>query len=439
MLRNLKENAACVTTAYVLTFCAENEVILTESHPSSSALPAVEPRSSYFASKTHYESLARRILAVIRAGGRFVLITGDPPADPQFLSQALGNLGGSGYAIIDIRCGPELRGKELEGAAPILGVAGTAPGSSSLFLFIDFDQLSDRQIEEICETAMDEERHVASAVLLASLDFVLRLQQPALRCLKDRVTAHFCVQEVSDDEVFPFLHDQLLAQRDRRSEARGFRRGIVIGLVACAAVTAAAAGAFVFLYPITDRVCEAPASTEESRSVGEQALMLRPIEGVATSAVSTQVTPKPETKGMPDPGLPPLSAATTLPPAEADGSRPIDAPAPAYPTPAARLSEAEIGALMGRGDAFLRAGDITSARLYYERAVDAGDGNAALQLGASFDPVVVGLAGLRGITGDPAQALSWYRRARELGVSEAEGRIKSLEARALGQANSLSR
>jgi hypothetical protein len=427
-----------VATAHVLTFCAENEVILTESHPSSSALRAVEPRSSYFASKTHYESLARRILAVIRAGGRFILITGDPPADPQYLSQALGNLGGSGYAIIDIHCEPELRGKGLDGAAPILGGSGTAPGCSSLFLFIDFDQLSDGQIEEVCETTMDGERHVATAVLLASLDFVVRLEQPALRCLKDRVTAHFRVQEVSDDELFPFLHDQLLAQRDRRSEARGVRHGIMIGLAACAAVTAAAGGALVFLYPITDRVCEAPASTEENRSVREQALMLRPMEGAPTSAVSTQVTPEPETKGMPDPGLPPLSATTTVTLAEAGCSRPIDAATPAYPTPAARLSEAEISALMGRGDAFLRAGDITSARLYYERAVDAGDGNAALQLGASFDPVVVGLAGLRGITGDPAQALSWYRRARELGVSEAEGRIKSLEARALGEANSLS-
>jgi hypothetical protein len=194
-----------VATVHVLTFCAENEVILTESHPSSSALRAVEPRSSYFASKTHYESLARRILAVIRAGGRFILITGDPPADPQYLSQALGNLGGSGYAIIDIHCEPELRGKGLDGAAPILGGSGTAPGCSSLFLFIDFDQLSDGQIEEVCETTMDGERHVATAVLLASLDFVVRLEQPALRCLKDRVTAHFRVQEVSDDELSLFF------------------------------------------------------------------------------------------------------------------------------------------------------------------------------------------------------------------------------------------
>ena len=39
---------------------------------------------------------------------------------------------------------------------------------------------------------------------------------------------------------------------------------------------------------------------------------------------------------------------------------------------------------------------------------------------------------LRGATADPAQALFWYRRARELGVSEAEQRIKGLETRPLG-------
>jgi TPR repeat protein len=88
--------------------------------------------------------------------------------------------------------------------------------------------------------------------------------------------------------------------------------------------------------------------------------------------------------------------------------------------------------LLARGDAFLGTGDITSARLFYERAADAESGLAALRLGATFDPVLSGRASLRGATADPAQALSWYRRARELGVSEAEQRIKGLDARSLG-------
>jgi TPR repeat protein len=86
----------------------------------------------------------------------------------------------------------------------------------------------------------------------------------------------------------------------------------------------------------------------------------------------------------------------------------------------------------------LSARDIASARLYYERAAEAGDRQAALQLGASFDPMILDRPGLRGVTGDPAQALSWYRRDRELGMAEAEPRIKSLEDPALGQADTLS-
>jgi TPR repeat protein len=91
------------------------------------------------------------------------------------------------------------------------------------------------------------------------------------------------------------------------------------------------------------------------------------------------------------------------------------------------LSATEITALETRGDAFLRAGDIASARLFYERAADAGDSAAALRLGATFDPNFLGRAGVRGNPGDPAQAASWYRRARDLGDAAAAERLKNLE------------
>ena len=413
----------------------------------SSTLAAIEPHADYFASKAHYQSLARRIAAVLRSG-RFVLVTSDPPADPQFLSQALCNVEGSSYEVIDIRCGPELRGTELKHRAPILAGLGAsvdaavAPGrsatSSSLFLFVDFDRLSDRQIEEVCQGTLDGDRLRTSGVLLAPPDFVARLERPALQFLKARLAACFCVQDVGDDEVFPFLHNQLLAQRDRRSEARGFRRGIVMGLAASGVVAAAASGAFVFLQPTTDRVYEAPAHAEESRSMNEQKLLLAPTNRAATSAVPLQAAPETETTDTSTPGLPSLSATMAVP-TEAEISSPIAPPAPADPSSGPRLSEAEIGALMRRGNAFRSAGDFTSARLYYERAAEAGDGNAALQLGDSFDPVVLGLAGIRGVTGDPAQALFWYRRARELGMAEAEQRIESLETRLAEQADTLSR
>jgi TPR repeat protein len=71
---------------------------------------------------------------------------------------------------------------------------------------------------------------------------------------------------------------------------------------------------------------------------------------------------------------------------------------------------------MARGDGFLSARDIVSARLFYQRAADAGDADAALRLGATFDPEFLTRAGIPAARGDPAQASYWYRRARGLGI-----------------------
>jgi TPR repeat protein len=91
---------------------------------------------------------------------------------------------------------------------------------------------------------------------------------------------------------------------------------------------------------------------------------------------------------------------------------------------------------MRRGDAFLTSGDITSARLFYERAAEAGSGPAALQLGATYDPVMLGRVRGRGSLADRAQALLWYRRGRDLGMVEAEQEIKRIEASSLGAGRS---
>jgi hypothetical protein len=255
--------------------------------------------------------------------------------------------------------------------------------------------------------------------------------------LKERLAAHFCVQEVGDDEVIPLLHNQLLAQRDRRSEARGFRRGMLIGLGAFGVVAAAGGCAFLLLHPTVEQVCEAPASIEERRLTGEQAL--QPTGTVVMTAMPVQAAPDTKTAATSALARTPPSATTAPSLTEAESSAPVALSAPASPPAAPRIPAAEISALVERGDALFSARDISSARLYYERAAEAGDGQAALQLGESFDPVMLEGAGVRGVTGDPARALSWYRRARELGVAEADQRIKNLSTRPLGGADTLSR
>ena len=95
--------------------------------------------------------------------------------------------------------------------------------------------------------------------------------------------------------------------------------------------------------------------------------------------------------------------------------------------PNQRLPAAEMAALVTRGDNFLSAGDIVSARLFYERAADGGDRGAALRLSATFDPAFLSWTGVRGIPDDPVQASSWYRRAVDLGNSAAQGHLQNLE------------
>jgi hypothetical protein len=103
--------------------------------------------------------------------------------------------------------------------------------------------------------------------------------------------------------------------------------------------------------------------------------------------------------------------------------------APALASSSARLSAPEISELSDHGDALLRTGDIASARLFYERAAAAGDGRAALRLGATFDPAFLGRAGLSNVRGDAAEARLWYNRALDLGAAEAERQLKSVEAK----------
>jgi capsular polysaccharide biosynthesis protein len=131
-----------------------------------------------------------------------------------------------------------------------------------------------------------------------------------------------------------------------------------------------------------------------------------------------------------------VAPASTAPAAELSESKPIAA-TPAIP-PATeraaskpwadpRFAAAEAAALVARGDAVLRARDVTSARLFYEHAAEMGDGRAALRMGETFDPAFLDGAGIRGTRGDQREALSWYRRARDLGDAEADRLLKSIK------------
>jgi TPR repeat protein len=82
--------------------------------------------------------------------------------------------------------------------------------------------------------------------------------------------------------------------------------------------------------------------------------------------------------------------------------------------------------LRKRGDALFAAGDLAPARKFYELAADAGDSQAALQLGESYDPAFLAEAKIAGERGDPATAGYWYQRASKLGAPGAEILLKAV-------------
>jgi hypothetical protein len=97
---------------------------------------------------------------------------------------------------------------------------------------------------------------------------------------------------------------------------------------------------------------------------------------------------------------------------------PSSAAIPAATAAPPSFSAVDVAGLLARGDGYLGIGDVTSARLFYERAADAGSGLGAMRLGATFDPNFLGRAGLAGTRGDQARADMWYGRARGLGMAE---------------------
>lgn len=127
----------------------------------------------------------------------------------------------------------------------------------------------------------------------------------------------------------------------------------------------------------------------------------------ATSVGTQKSSEAPQRGGLPRPVATTIESSAPEPSASLRGSTELP-------------PEADVSGLLTRGDSLLAVGDVASARRYYERAADAGNGAAALRLGESYDADFLEQARLRGVRGDLSAAAFWYQRARQLGVSDAE-------------------
>src|SRR5262245_55198700 len=131
-------------------------------------------------------------------------------------------------------------------------------------------------------------------------------------------------------------------------------------------------------------------------------------------------------------------ATTTLTitrPAAAPASPPAQAAAPPNSTTRA-LSAPQLAAadrqralgLHARGEEQLGRGNIYAARQFFERAAEVGLAESALALAATYDPAELARLKVVGLKPEPGEARKWYEKARELGASEAEARLRRLGA-----------
>jgi len=84
--------------------------------------------------------------------------------------------------------------------------------------------------------------------------------------------------------------------------------------------------------------------------------------------------------------------------------------------------------LCAQGLVAMASGDIAGARLYLERAAEAGDIRALMVLGESYDPTTLARIGALGIKGDAGRARDYYAKALAAGMGAARERMAALEA-----------
>lgn len=131
--------------------------------------------------------------------------------------------------------------------------------------------------------------------------------------------------------------------------------------------------------------------------------------------------------------MPPMPA-----PPDRGAAQPMTPPAtdrPAGPASAgstASLSPSLVAALMKRGDQALGLGDFAAARLFFQRAAEAGNAQAATAMGKTYDPFFAAAGSVEPDRADLARAAEWYGKAITLGDPQANDLARRLQARTVG-------
>jgi hypothetical protein len=435
---------------------------------SSGTFATPDAGSGYFATAEHYQHIAKGVVGALYRGG-VLLVSGDPPPCLPMLIEALRNAA-TPRAVIEIACGPALDFSELYAGsgspAPDEVTPRSAEGEAAgptvlpfpIYVFDDAGRLSDLQIEALLDAtqAVPLSASTPRAGVLVNSSFPSSRGKPVQDLLKERLAAHLRLQQLDRDEIEAFIRYQL--PPDAGSNLLTPQRVALIAITSGgdpAVVNRLAHRMFaepgasvaddevavlrarwlqiagiVVCLGIFGLIVGAVGSRDLGGLVGNHVLPQKdkiiPAAGVlaqgAMPAVpSISVDPSPAGVAA-DPSRAAVATRAAVEPVAAGSERPPAAP-PSFPAPeplGPRLSADEIAALVARGDGFLAAGDIASARLFFQRAADAGDSGAAMRMAVTFDAAFLDRAGAHGLRSDPGQAAFWYQRARDLGAVKAE-------------------
>lgn len=166
-----------------------------------------------------------------------------------------------------------------------------------------------------------------------------------------------------------------------------------------------------------------PAPTSRSEQQAEANEPTHPIEPAAAAAASSRMAPQPSGGASPQANVAPDSGSERQVIASVPGAQPT----PVLGGSAVSPVDSQVNiALIERGTAFLKRGDLASARLLLRRAADAGSAEAALMLGSTFDPLTIQQLDVIGVEPDVARARQWYQKAAELGSDVAAQRLAKL-------------
>ena len=135
-----------------------------------------------------------------------------------------------------------------------------------------------------------------------------------------------------------------------------------------------------------------------------------------------QAVPAPANTAALGPAAPGAPPSLSAPQVERAPPRPVPA------GPQLKPEERDRARLhMQKGDESLLAGNITVARLFYQKAAEIGLSQGALSLAGTYDANELSRWKIfGGIQADREQARKWYEKARELGAPEAAERLQRL-------------